>query len=284
MERLADARRRADRCPLGAGALAGTTFPIDRRRSAELLGFSAPTENAMDSVADRDYIIEFLSCAAIFMTHASRLTEEIVYWSSSEFGYVALADGFCTGSSMMPQKKNPDTAELIRGKTGRVYGDLVAMLTVMKGTPMAYNKDFQEDKEPLFDAADTWEKSARVLAAMIGGMRFKAENISRSLESGFLAATDIADALTRQGISFREAHGIVGRMVKLCESRNEGFESLTRDDMTSIDPRMAKFEMPDISLEGVARARKSFGGTAPGEVRRQIRAGREWLKNFMKKI
>ncbi|MDR1965219.1 MAG: argininosuccinate lyase [Synergistaceae bacterium] len=280
IERLMDARSRANKNPLGAGALGGTTFNINRHRTSELLGFDAPTENAMDSVSDRDYIIEFLSAASISMMHVSRFAEELVYWNSSEFKYISIDDGFCTGSSMMPQKKNPDIAELLRGKVGRVYGDLITLLTVMKGTPMSFNKDFQEDKEPMFDAIDTWKASISILAAMINKTEFRREEIDRHLSSGFLAATDIADSLVRQGIPFREAHEIVGKMVKYCEKKSCDFTDLKREDLIAVDGCFETMSLPDVSMKGCVNARTSFGGTAASEVKRQIEVGAAWLANI----
>jgi argininosuccinate lyase len=249
--------------------------------TTRLLGFDAPTENAMDAVSDRDYIIEFLSAAAISMMHISRVAEEFVYWNSSEFKFIAIDDAFCTGSSMMPQKKNPDVAELLRGKTGRVYGDLVALLTVMKGTPLSFNKDFQEDKEPMFDAIDTWKASIGILREMITKTQYRRDEIDKHLAAGFMSATDFADALTRQGIPFRESHNIVGRVVKLCESRGCDFKDLKKDDLLTIDPRFELLEIPDLSMRGLVNARTSFGGTAPTEVERQIKAGRAWLDGII---
>jgi argininosuccinate lyase len=280
IERLADIRRRANQNPLGSGALAGTTFNIDRHRTSELLGFAAPTENAMDSVSDRDYIIEFLSAASISMMHVSRLAEEFVYWNSSEFKYIVIDDSFCTGSSIMPQKKNPDIAELLRGKVGRVYGSLITLLTVMKGTPLAFNKDFQEDKEPMFDAMDTWRTSITILAAMIKKTSFRREEIDRHLLTGFLAATDIADSLVRQGVPFRDSHEIVGKMVKYCEKKSCDFTDLKREDLIAVDSRFETLSLPDVSMRGCVEARTAFGGTAPSEVRRQIEAASEWLNTI----
>jgi argininosuccinate lyase len=234
----------------------------------------------MDAVSDRDYIIEFLAAASISMMHVSRMAEEYVYWNSSEFKYIAIDDSFCTGSSMMPQKKNPDIAELLRGKTGRVYGDLVALLTVMKGAPLSFNKDFQEDKEPMFDAMDTWKASVRILAEMIRKTRYRRDEIDKHLAEGFMGATDFADALTRQGIPFRESHGIAGRVVKLCESRACDFENLKKEDLIAIDPRFESLTIPDLSMRGLVNARTSFGGTAPSEVERQIKAGDAWLEGI----
>ncbi|MCL2684095.1 MAG: argininosuccinate lyase [Synergistaceae bacterium] len=282
-ERVIDTRRRANQNPLGAGAVGGTTFNINRHRTSELLGFDAPSENAMDAVSDRDYIIEFLSAASISMMHISRFAEELVLWNSSEFKFVSIDDSFCTGSSMMPQKKNPDIAELLRGKVGRVYGDLMAILTVMKGTPLSFNKDFQEDKEAMFDAMDTWKASLIILAAMINKTGFRHDEIMKHLKAGFLCATDIADSLVRQGIPFRESHNIVGRMVKYCERQSCDFADLKQDDLIAIDSRFESLKLPDLSMTGCVNARSAIGGTAPSEVRRQIETGRKWIDTVMGK-
>ncbi len=275
--RLQDTLERMNYCPLGACALAGTTLPIDRHETAKLLGFTAPTENAMDSVSDRDYSIEFLSDASISMMHLSRWAEEFAWWNSSEFAYIAIDDSFCTGSSIMPQKKNPDMAELLRGKVGRVYGDLMQLLTVMKGTPMAYNKDFQEDKESLFDAVDTWKASIAIFAKMLENTEFRMDKIEAQMGKGFLNATDIAEHFAKQGIPFREAHSIVGRMVKTCEKLGCDFEDLTDEQLREIDGRISKEMLGDISIPACVNARASYGGTAPSEVRRQIAKERAWL-------
>ncbi len=280
IRRLRDTLERMDVCPLGSCALAGTTLPIDRAYTSELLGFAGPCENAMDGVSDRDYALEFLSDAAISMMHLSRWAEEFAWWNSSEFSYIAIDDSFCTGSSIMPQKKNPDMAELLRGKTGRVYGDLMQLLTVMKGTPLAYNKDFQEDKEGLFDAVDTWKASVTIFAKMLEHTEFRLDRMEEQLDKGFLNATDIAEHLVRQGIPFREAHGIVGRMVKLCETKGCDFDGLTDGELRSVDPRVTREALGDISARACVEARKSFGGTAPEEVRRQIAVGRKWLEEL----
>ncbi|MBP3759289.1 MAG: argininosuccinate lyase, partial [Firmicutes bacterium] len=235
IERLMDCYERMNLSPLGSCAMAGTTFPTDRHMTAEELGFFGPTENAMDSVSDRDYIIEFLSAAAISMMHVSRWSEEFVWWNSSEFAFLDIDDSFCTGSSIMPQKKNPDIAELLRGKSGRVYGDLMGMLTVMKGTPMAYNKDYQEDKEGLYDAADTWRASIRILAKMLDKTEFRMDKINEQLSRGFLSATDVAEHLAKQGIPFREAHNIVGRMVKAAEVKGCQLEELDEAALKEVD-------------------------------------------------
>ncbi len=280
IERLTDTYERMDLCPLGVCALAGTTFPTDRARTAELLGFRAPTENAMDSVSDRDYAIEFLSDASISMMHISRWAEEFAWWNTSEFSYIAIDDSFCTGSSIMPQKKNPDMAELLRGKSGRVYGDLMQMLTVLKGTPLAYNKDFQEDKEGLFDAVDTWKACIQIFTKMLDKTEFRMDQIEKQLSKGFLNATDVAEHLAMEGIPFREAHNIVGRMVKACEERGCQLEELDEESLRSIDSRLSRKALGDISIPACVSARKSFGGTAPDEVRRQIRVGRSWLESL----
>ena len=278
IERLYDTLERMDYSPLGSCAMAGTSFPIDRDMTADLLGFIAPTENAMDSVSDRDYCIEFLSDAAISMMHISRWAEELAWWNSSEFSFIDIDDSYCTGSSIMPQKKNPDMAELLRGKCGRVYGDLMQLLTVMKGMPLSYNKDFQEDKESLFDAIDTWGMCVRVLTGMIEKTTFRMDKIREHLSKGFLNATDVADHLAVAGIPFREAHAIVGRMVKLCEEKQCQLEELSEEDMKTVDARLTKELLGDISLEGCVYARNSAGGTAPESVLRQIETGREWLQ------
>ena len=277
IERLQDTLDRMDYSPLGACALAGTTMPINRHRTAELLGFKAPAENAMDAVSDRDYSLEFLSDASISMMHLSRWAEEFAWWNSTEFSYIAIDDSYCTGSSIMPQKKNPDMAELVRGKCGRVYGDLMQLLTVMKGTPLAYNKDFQEDKESLFDAIESWKASLQIFAGMLEKTEFRLDVIEKQLSRGFLNATDIAEHFAAGGIPFREAHSIVGHMVRLCEENGCDFADLTDEQLQAIDPRITKELLGDISIPACVKARNSFGGTAPDEVRRQISVGRTWL-------
>ena len=284
IQRLQDTYDRMNLNPLGACALAGTTLNTDRYLTSELLGFAGPTENAMDSVSDRDYSLEFLSDASISMMHLSRWAEEFVWWNSSEFSYIAIDDSYCTGSSIMPQKKNPDMAELLRGKVGRVYGDLMQLLTVMKGTPLAYNKDFQEDKESLFDAIDTWKVSIQIFANMLEKTEFRVDEIQKQFSKGFLNATDIAEHFAKQGIPFREAHSIVGRMVKQCEIKGCDFEDLTEEELQAIDSRVTKESLGDISMEACVDARMSYGGTAPAEVRRQIEVGREWLEGVRREI
>ena len=280
IERLSDTYDRMNLSPLGACAMAGTTLPTNRHRTAELLGFAAPTENAMDSVSDRDYSIEFLSNAAISMMHLSRWAEEFVWWNSQEFGFIDIDDSYCTGSSIMPQKKNPDMAELLRGKSGRVYGDLMQLLTVLKGTPLAYNKDFQEDKESLFDAVDTWKDSIAIFAHMLEKTEFRMDQIEKQFAKGFLNATDVAEHFVKLNIPFREAHSIVGRMVKAAEMRGCELEDLTDEELQAIDSRVTKEALGDISIKACVDGRVSFGGTAPSEVRRQIEVGKAFLENL----
>ncbi|MDW5299176.1 MAG: argininosuccinate lyase [Sedimentibacter sp.] len=283
IQRLEDAYERMNYCPLGSCALAGTTLPIDRHMTAKELGFTAPTENAMDGVSDRDYILEFLSAASISMMHISRMAEEFVWWNSQEFSYIAIDDSFCTGSSIMPQKKNPDMAELLRGKVGRVYGDMVQMFTVMKGTPLAYNKDFQEDKEGMFDAVDTWRDSLAILAGMIEKTEFRLDMIEKQFNRGFLNATDIAEHFVKLGFPFRQAHEVVGKMVKYCEHHNCDFDAIKKDDFKTIDPWLSADKLPDLSIRACVEARTSFGGTAPSEVRRQIFEGQKWIDGIKNK-
>lgn len=282
-ERFRRAGEAADVMVLGSGALAGTTYPLNRERVAELLGFSRISENSLDGVSDRDFLLDYLSAASICMMHLSRFCEELILWNTNEFRFVEMDDGFATGSSIMPQKKNPDMAELLRGKSGRVYGDLMQMLTVMKGTPLAYNKDFQEDKEGLFDAADTWKACVRIFTRMLDKTEFRVDRIREHLDQGFLNATDVAEHLAMEGIPFREAHNIVGRMVKACEERGCQLEDLTDKELTEIDPRVNKESLGDISIRACVDARRSYGGTAPSEVRRQVGEGRKWLDSLSEK-
>lgn len=279
IQRLQDALERMNYCPLGSCALAGTTLPIDRHYTAELLGFKAPTDNGMDSVGDRDYILDFLYAASVSMMHLSRWAEEFVWWNSSEFSYIAIDDSFCTGSSIMPQKKNPDMAELIRGKVGRVYGELMQMLTVMKGTPLSYNKDFQEDKESLYDAVDTWKATITIFAKMLNMTEFRMDQIQKQFGKGFLNATDVAEHFVRNGIPFREAHSLVGRMVKACENKGCELQDLTDEDLKQVDARLTKEIVGDISIQACVEGRVSYGGTAPSEVRRQITIAQAWLES-----
>lgn len=277
-ERLADCRRRADICPLGACALAGTTFPIDRQQTASELGFAAVAANTLDAVADRDFAIEFAGAASIIMMHLSRFCEEIILWSSNEFGFITLDDGYSTGSSIMPQKKNPDVAELIRGKTGRVYGDLMALLTVMKGLPLAYNKDMQEDKEALFDAIDTVKKCLLVMEPMLATMRVNKDNMEKSARGGFINATDMADYLAARNVPFRRAHEIVGRLVLDCEKEGRSLEDLSMEELTAASEVFAKDIYEAIAISHCVQVRNTLGGPSPEAVGEAIAAGEKWLK------
>jgi argininosuccinate lyase len=274
--RFRDARARLNESPLGAGALAGTSFPIDRHATAKALGFDRPTANSLDSVSDRDFVLEYLASAAICAGHLSRLGEELVIWSSAQFRFARLSDSFSTGSSMMPQKRNPDAAELIRGKTGRVIGAFVALAMVMKGLPLAYSKDMQEDKEPVFDAAETLMVCLAAATGMIADLTFDRERLAAAAGEGFTTATDLADWLVREaGLPFRESHHITGRVVALAESRGCGLEDLTLDDLTAIDGRITADVFDVLGVDNSVRSRKSYGGTAPDNVRAQVAAARE---------
>jgi argininosuccinate lyase len=277
--RVRDAIARLDECPLGAAALAGTSFPIDRHMTAEALGFREPTRNSIDSVSDRDFALEFLAVAAICATHLSRLAEEIVIWSTPQFGFIRLSDAFSTGSSIMPQKKNPDAAELIRAKTGRVNGHLIGLLTVMKGLPLAYSKDMQEDKEAVFDAAETLDLMLAAMTGMVGDMEVNAAAMRKAAGAGFSTATDLADWLVREaGLPFREAHHVTGRAVALAEEKKSGLEKLPLADLQAIHPAITEGVYSVLSVANSVKSRTSYGGTAPSEVRKQIRAWRKRLK------
>lgn len=269
--RLTDLWKRVNILPLGAGALAGTTFPINRERVAELLGFDELYENSMDAVSDRDFVIEFISCAATCMMHLSRLGEELVLWTTGEFSFVELHDSLSTGSSIMPQKKNPDFAELIRGKTGRVYGALTTILTVMKGLPLAYNKDMQEDKECLFDTVDTVLGSLRVAADMIRTCKINALSMRTSSELGYTNATDAADYLAKKGLPFREAHEVVGKLVRYAITEAKGLEALSLDEYKRLSPIFEADIFEAIALETVVNRRTSRGGTAASAVEQQLK-------------
>ena len=278
LSRVRDAIERLDESPLGAAALAGTGFPIDRHMTAEALGFREPTRNSIDSVSDRDYALEFLSLAAICATHLSRLAEEIVIWSTPQFAFVRLSDSFSTGSSIMPQKKNPDAAELVRAKTGRINGHLIGLLTVMKGLPLAYSKDMQEDKEAVFDAAETLDLMIAAMTGMVGDMTINTDAMKRAAGSGFSTATDLADWLVREaGLPFREAHHVTGRAVAMAEAQKKALDKLSIDDLRSLHPSITEDVYSVLSVNASVRSRKSFGGTAPAEVRRQIRYWRKRL-------
>ena len=269
--RVRDCIERLDECPLGAAALAGTGYAIDRAQTAAALGFREPTRNSIDTVSDRDYALEFLSLAAICATHMSRLAEEIVIWSTPQFGFVRLSDAFSTGSSIMPQKKNPDAAELVRAKTGRINGSLIALLTVMKGLPLAYSKDMQEDKEQVFDAASSLELSLAAMTGMIRDMEIRTDRMRDAAGAGYSTATDLADWLVREaGLPFREAHHVTGRAVALAESRNIGLEALSLADLQTINPAITDAVFSVLTVDASVRSRKSFGGTAPDGVRAQV--------------
>jgi argininosuccinate lyase len=276
-ERLADCRRRANRLPLGASALAGTSFPIDRESVARELGFDGVCENSLDAVSDRDFALEFLAAAAITMTHVSRLSEELVIWMSPPFGFVDIADRFCTGSSIMPQKKNPDVPELMRGKTGRVYGALVALLTVMKGQPLAYNKDNQEDKEPLFDASDTLRDVLAILAELLRGVTARPDRMREALSRGFATATDLADYLVRKGLAFRDAHEAVARAVRAAEQAGKDLSELTVAELKAFSPLVGDDVHSVLTAEGSVASRRHIGGTAPEAVRAAIARARKRL-------
>ncbi|WP_157014155.1 argininosuccinate lyase [Mesorhizobium xinjiangense] len=280
LSRVRDAIERLDESPLGAAALAGTGFAIDRQMTAAALGFREPTRNSIDSVSDRDFALEFLSLAAICGAHLSRLAEEIVIWSTPQFGFVRLSDAFSTGSSIMPQKKNPDAAELIRAKTGRVNGNLVALLTVMKGLPLAYSKDMQEDKEAVFDTAETLDLMLAAMTGMVSDMHIDKAALKKAAGAGYSTATDLADWLVRAlGMPFREAHHVTGRAVALAEEKKCGLEKLALEDLRSIHPEITEDVYSVLSVTNSVKSRTSFGGTAPAEVRRQIRY---WKKRLAK--
>ncbi len=274
--RFDDARARLNECPLGAGALAGTSFPIDREATARALGFARPMANSLDAVSDRDFALEFLSSAAILAIHLSRLAEEIVLWSSAQFGFARLSNSFSTGSSMMPQKRNPDAAELVRAKSGRIIGGLVALLSVLKALPLAYAKDMQEDKEAVFDAADTVELSLAAIAGMMSDISFDAKRMRAAATAGHASATDLADWLVRVlDMPFREAHRVTGRIVRLADGRGKALEELTLDDMRSIEPRITVELYKVLGAENAVASRDSLGGTAPRNVRRAAAQARK---------
>ena len=276
-ERFGDCRKRTNRLPLGAAALAGTTYPIDREFVAAELGFDGVCLNSLDAVSDRDFAIEFCAACALFMTHISRLSEELVLWMSPRVGFIQIADRFCTGSSIMPQKKNPDVPELARGKTGRVYGHLTALLTLMKSQPLAYNKDNQEDKEPLFDAVDTVTDTLRIFADMMGGITVKTEGMLQALTQGFATATDLADYLVKQGLPFRDAHEAVGHAVKAAEQKGVDLPQLTLAELQSFCPQVEADVFAVLTVEGSLASRNHIGGTAPEQVRAAVARARQRL-------
>ena len=274
-DRLRDCRRRLNLSPLGSAALAGTTFPIDREQTAAALGFDAPTANSLDAVSDRDFALEFCAAASIAAVHLSRWCEELVLWTSPQFGFVALPDAYCTGSSIMPQKKNPDVAELVRGKTGRVIGDLNALLVLTKSQPLAYNRDNQEDKTPLFDAADTLLDCLRAMADIVAAMRPNAAAMRAAAEAGYSTATDFADYLVRKGVPFRDAHAVVGSAVARAAERGLALSELGLAELRELSPRIGEDVYAVLSVEGSVAARDHFGGTAPAAVRRAVEAARQ---------
>ena len=277
--RLADCRRRVNRLPLGASALAGTSYPIDRQMVARELGFDGVCENSLDAVSDRDFAIEFLAAAAIAMAHVSRLSEELVIWMNPRFGFVDIADRFCTGSSIMPQKKNPDVPELARGKTGRVYGHLMGLLTLMKGQPLAYNKDNQEDKEPLFDTVDTLVDTLRIFADMAGGITVKPDAMRAAALQGYATATDLADYLVKKGLAFRDAHEAVAHAVRACDGLKIDLAEMSLEQLREFSPLIEQDVFAVLTLEGSVAARDHVGGTAPNQVRAAIARVRGQLAN-----
>ncbi len=276
-QRLLDCRKRVNSMPLGAAALAGSSFPLDRAFSAGLLGFDSPAANSLDAVSDRDFVIEFCAAAALIMMHLSRFSEELILWSSAQFDFIELPDRFCTGSSIMPQKKNPDVPELVRGKSGRVTGHLVSLLMLMKGQPLAYNKDNQEDKEPLFDTVDTLRGSLRVFADMMPAVEVRRENMQAAARQGFSTATDLADYLVRKGIAFRDAHEIVGRAVRFGVDNSKDLADMTLDELQAFSGVIEDDVFAVLTLEGSMAARNHAGGTAPQQVRAAAAAARARL-------
>ncbi len=276
-QRMADIHKRMNYCPLGAGALAGTTYPLDREYTAELLGFAGPTLNSMDSVADRDYLIEFLAALSTVMMHLSRFCEEIIIWNSDEYRFVEIDDAYSTGSSIMPQKKNPDIAELVRGKTGRVYGALVSLLTTMKGLPLAYNKDMQEDKELSFDAFDTVADCLTLFTGMLGTLRFRKDRMAASAMNGFTNATDAADYLVGKGVPFRDAHGIIGRLVLYCIEKKTSIDALSLAELKEISAFFEEDIYDAVSLKSCVEKRLTIGAPGPEAMKKVFAACRAYL-------
>ncbi|MBP3198043.1 MAG: argininosuccinate lyase [Butyrivibrio sp.] len=275
--RMRDIRSRMNYCPLGAGALAGTTYPLDREYTAQLLDFYGPTLNSMDSVSDRDYLIEFMSALSTIMMHLSRFSEEVIIWNSNEYRFVTIDDAYSTGSSIMPQKKNPDIAELVRGKTGRVYGDLMSLLTTMKGIPLAYNKDMQEDKEVFFDAVDNTLNCLTLFTDMIATVRFNKENMAKSAMMGFTNATDAADYLVKKGMPFRDAHSVIGKIVLYCIEKNCAIDDLSLDELKSFSDIFEKDIYEAISLETCVNKRLTIGAPSPEAMKKVIEINKEFL-------
>ncbi|MGI6118552.1 MAG: argininosuccinate lyase [Bilifractor sp.] len=278
--RLFDVRRRMNLCPLGAGALAGTTYPLDRRYTADKLDFDGPTRNSMDSVSDRDYLIELLSALSVIMMHLSRASEEVITWNSNEYRFIELDDSYSTGSSIMPQKKNPDIAELIRGKTGRVYGSLTQMLTTMKGIPLAYDKDMQEDKEMTFDAIDTTKGCIALFTGMIRTAKFRPEVMEQSAKNGFTNATDAADYLVEKGVPFRDAHEIVGRMVLFCIDRNCALDDLTLEEFRTFSPLIGEDIFDAISMKNCVERRNTIGAPGSSAMEEEIAEAETYLREY----
>ncbi len=276
--RLSDCRKRLNLCPLGAGALAGTTYPLDREYCAEKLGFDGPTRNSMDSVSDRDYAIEFLNAASIIMMHLSRFSEEICIWNSNDYGFVELDDAYSTGSSIMPQKKNPDIAELVRGKTGRVYGSLMSLLTTMKALPLAYNKDMQEDKEQIFDVVDTVNMSVTLFAGMIDTIKFNNDRMEESSKRGFTNATDAADYLVKNGVAFRDAHGIIGRIVLYCIEKNKSIDEMSMEELHGFSDVFKDDFYDAISLKTCVDTRITTGAPGRESMEKAIAFYNEYVK------
>lgn len=277
-ERLKDCRKRVNVMPLGSAALAGTSYPLDREYSAKLLGFEHPCNNSLDGVSDRDFAIEFCAAGALIMTHLSRIAEELVLWTSAQFNFIELPDRFCTGSSIMPQKKNPDVPELVRGKSGRVNGNLIALLTLMKGQPLAYNKDNQEDKEPLFDTVDTLHGSLRAFADMIPAIQTRKENMLQAAKQGFSTATDLADYLVRKGVPFRDAHEVVGKTVQSCSQKGCDLADLPLAVLQGFSKTIEEDVYEVLTIEGSVASRNHLGGTAPQQVLNQIKKQRQLFR------
>ena len=280
MQRMKEVYQHADVCPLGCGALAVTTYPLNRARTAELLGFSSVALNSLDGVSDRDFVCDYIYAASVCMMHLSRFCEELILWNSHEFKFVEMDDGFATGSSIMPQKKNPDVAELIRGKTGRVYGDLMGLLTTLKGLPLTYNKDMQEDKEGLFDARDTLIKSLMVFTAMLSTCTFRTENMARSAEGGFTNATDAADYLVKKGMAFRDAHAVIGHLVLHCVKENKAILDLSLEELKTFSELFEEDVYEACSMHACVTLRDVTGGPAPGRVQETVAAGERFLAEF----
>ncbi len=278
--RLADCQRRINVLPLGAGALAGTSYPIDRAHTAKLLGFETIAENSLDAVSDRDFAIEFCSCAALIMMHLSRFAEEMILWLSQQFGFIDLDDAWCTGSSIMPQKKNPDIPELVRGKTARVYGHLISLLTLMKAQPLAYNRDNQEDKEALFDTIDTVKACLQAFTGMIPAISVRADTMREAAQEGYATATDLADYLVRKGIAFRDAHAIVGQSVQYALALKKELSELTLNELQKFSAKIENDVFECLTLEGSVAARSHVGGTAPAQIKEAIRHGRKRLEQI----